>query len=143
MHDFITVAPARYAGTEAADFRCSGTHDEEMIQAAIDQCIRQNKNVILLNGVYHIDGFHDYYHDGGPCTAICFPNAWREIRFLGQNHEYGYQKRCDNGVVLRVSAQALALASNETDVIRSRWTKAGIPKRVVRANRKRVRRISQ
>lgn len=126
MNFFITVAPAGVKDDRQADFVCHGRHDELVIQQAIDQAIVQNKNVMLLNGVYHIDAFHDYYGDNGPQTALCFPNAWREIKFFGENHEYGFQKRFDNGVVLHVTSQALASISGETDVIRGQWTRRGI-----------------
>lgn len=126
MELFITVAPKGYSGDVNADFICCGTNDELIIQEAIDRCISENKNILLLNGVYHIDGFYDHYGDGGPKTAICFPNQWREIQFFGQNCEYGFQKSFDNGVVLYVSKKALAGIDEETDVIRGKWTEFGI-----------------
>lgn len=126
MNLFITVAPNNYCGDVKADFICTGKNDELVIQKAIDKCIEENKNVMLLNGVYHIDAFHDYYSDNGPKTAICFPNLWREIQFFGQNHEYGFQKSFDNGVVLYVSHEALESISEETAVIRGKWTDFGI-----------------
>ena len=126
MKLFITVAPASYSGNADADFICSGKNDELTIQKAVDKCIEENKNVMLLNGIYHIDDFHDYYNDNGPKSAICFPNAWREIQFYGQNSEYGFQKKYDNGVVIYVSENALNKISGETDVIRSLWTAEGI-----------------
>lgn len=126
MDHFITVAPENYAGDERADFVCSGKNDEIVIQKAIDLCVEQNKNVFLLNGIYHIDGFHDYYNDKGPKTAICFPNTWREIKFYGQNHEYGFQKDFSNGVVLYVSEKALEENEEQVDVLRGQWTDVGI-----------------
>lgn len=126
MIDYITVAPQKYSGSEKTDLVCSGKHDELVIQKAVEMCIEQNKNVYLLNGIYRIDGFHDYYNDGGPQTAVCFPNAWREIKFIGQNNEYGCQKDFNNGVVLYVSEDALESISGETDVIRGKWTEYGI-----------------
>lgn len=128
MDMFVTVAPAGYSGRVKADFVCTGEHDELVIQAAIDRCIEENNNVMLLNGVYRVDGFHDYYDDGGPRAAICFPNKWREIKFFGENHEYGFQRRYDNGVLLYVTKKALDEISDdkEFDVIRGQWTYAGI-----------------
>lgn len=127
MNDlFVIVAPHNYSGDIKSDFICSGKNDELVIQQAIDKCIRENKNVLLINGVYHIDSFHDYYGDNGPKAAICFPNEWREIIFRGQNHQYGFRNRYDNGVVLYVSKEALDTISEETDVIRGRWTEKGI-----------------
>ncbi len=123
---FITVAPKNYSGNVKTDFNCTGKNDELTIQDAIEQCIKENKNVMLLNGIYHIDDFHDYYNDNGPKTGICFPNNWREIKFIGENHEYGFQGSFDNGVVLYVSKNALDKISEETDVIRGKWTDSGI-----------------
>lgn len=123
---FIVVAPQNYTGGVKADFICSGKNDELVIQQAIDKCIEENRNVMLLNGIYHIDAFYDYYKDGGPKAAICFPNTWREICFFGENHEYGFQKSFNNGVVLYVSHEALESISEETDVIRGKWTYKGI-----------------
>lgn len=125
MDFFVTVAPADYAGDEKADLICSGKNDELTLQRAVELCVRQNKNVFLLNGIYHIDSFHEYYPDNGPKAAICFPNAWREIRFFGQNHEYGFQKSYNNGVVLYVSPQALEENPDGADVIRGQWTSMG------------------
>lgn len=126
MENYIIVAPNNYSGDAKTDFVCGGRNDELVIQKAIDKAVGENRNIMLLNGMYHIDAFHDYYEDGGPKTAVCFPNAWREIRFIGQNLEYGFQKRFDNGVVLYVSQEALGSIDGETDVIRGRWTEVGI-----------------
>ena len=126
MNLFITVAPANYAGSIKADLVCNGKNDELVIQKAIDRCVSENKNVMLLNGIYHIDGFHNYYGDEGPQTAICFPNVWREIKFFGQNHEYGFRKSYNNGVVLYVSEEALTGIAEETDVVRGQWSYAGV-----------------
>lgn len=126
MNLYVTVAPKNYSGNAKADFLCSGKNDEIVIQQAINAADKNNKNILLLNGIYNIDGFHDYYNDNGPKTAICFPNTWKEIGFFGENFEYGFQKRYDNGVVFYVSAQALNGISEETDVIRGQWTGAGI-----------------
>lgn len=125
MDGFITVAPANYEGDVKADLICNGKNDELILQEAIERCVQQKKNVFLLNGIYRIDSFHNYYNDQGPKAAICFPNRWCEIRLLGQNHEYGFQKSYDNGVVLYVSQQALEESAVGVDVIRSQWTPMG------------------
>ena len=49
MKLFITVAPASYSGNADADFICSGKNDELTIQKAVDKCIEENKNVMLLS----------------------------------------------------------------------------------------------
>ena len=126
MGVWITVAPGDYAGDVKADFHCSGVHDEHVLQAAIDRAVADNKNVFLLNGVYHMDGFRNVYGDGGPLTTLCLPNTWREIRIIGENSEYGFQKDYRNGVVLYVPEEALESAPGEKDVLRGQWTNAGI-----------------
>lgn len=126
MKENVVVAPKNYSGRVEADFNCTGEHDELTIQRAIDEAIELNSNVMLLNGIYHIDGFNNYYNDNGPNSAICFPNKWREIKFVGENAEYGFQRSFNNGVVLYVSVEALRGIEKETDVIRGQWTERGI-----------------
>ena len=104
----IIVAPsgADQEKKIVANFVCSGKNDEVTIENAITACMEQNKNLLLLNGIYHIDAFYDR-DDGGPATAIRIPNAHREIAVMGQNHEYGFftfpRRR------LRVSAAGLSM----------------------------------
>ena len=119
----ITIAPVGYDGR--ADFVCTGRHDERVIQRAVQAASQARKNVFFYNGIYRIDGFTDC-GDGGPRAAVCIPNDWREIALTGENHEYGFQKRFDNGVVWVVSREALDAIETETDVLRGRWTSAGI-----------------
>lgn len=126
MEEYVVVAPKDYSGRVQADFWCEGKNDELMVQRAVDMAVETNSNVMLLNGIYHIDGFHNYYKDNGPDTAVCFPNKWREIKLMGENAEYGFQKSFHNGVVLYVSADALQGIEKETDVLRGQWTEAGI-----------------
>lgn len=126
--DYIYIAASNSTDEfkSKADFVCTGENDELIIQKAIYSCIENDKNLYILNGIYHIDNFHDFA-DNGPLSAICIPNAHREIRIIGQNHEYGFQKKFDNGVVFYVSEKALnTIKSESVDVIRGRWTDRGI-----------------
>lgn len=128
MVDWICIAAAdsTAAAKERADYICRGENDENVFRQAVEACIEQEKNLYLFNGRYHIDRFMDF-GDEGPLAAICVPNAHREFRFEGQNHEYGFQKRFDNGVVLYISEKALAAADGkEASVLRGRWTPFGI-----------------
>ncbi len=129
MTDFIRVAAKNSTehAKKSSDFICSGIHDEETIQKAIYACMRENKNLYFTNGIYRIDGFTDY-GDGGPRTALLFPNGHRELQVKGQNLEYGCQRRYDNGVVFYVSKEALeSIPGGESaDVLRSAWTDKGI-----------------
>lgn len=124
----VIVAPCGYNKKlrRYVDFICAGENDEKTIQAAVEKAVMENKNVYLLNGVYKIDSVYDF-GDGGPHAAICIPTAHREISIIGQNHEYGFQKKYDDGVVLYVSEKALSIADEKTsDVIRGGWTDRGI-----------------
>lgn len=136
--NFITVAPynCNEQTKSSVDWLCTGENDELTIQNAIDQCVLERKNLYFLNGIYHIDGFYDF-GDGGPKTAICFPNARREITVLGQN--YPVDKNGE-GVIFHVTAKALedlTICSaedsnandpslNPVDVIRTTWTQYGL-----------------
>ena len=124
---FITVAASNtHASMKSeADLICTGEHDELTIQKAIDICIEEDKNVYLYNGKYNLDGFYDF-GDGGNKTAIRFTSNHRDIIFKGQNLEYGFQRRYDNGVVLYVTKEALDTVTEPSDVMRSSWTKEGI-----------------
>lgn len=108
-----------------ADYVCTGKNDELMIQKALDECIKANKNLYFLNGKYCIDALYDF-GDGGPLTAICVGSAHREIKIIGQNNEYPCQN-IGNGVVLYVSKNALENTQmDNADIIRSVWTCQGI-----------------
>ena len=128
MFDYLYIAASNTSKElkDKSDFICTGKNDELTIQKAIDTCVKDNKNIYLLNGIYNIGGFYDF-NDDGPMSSICIPNAHREIKFIGQNHEYGFQKSFNNGVVFYVSEDALSTIKSESvDVIRSAWTNAGI-----------------
>lgn len=123
---YIAASNSAEEHKSKAHFVCSGKNDELIIQKAINLCIEQDKNLYILNGKYIIDAFHNH-KDYGPLSAICIPNAHREIKIIGQNHEYGFQKKYDNGVVFYVSNDALNTITTESvDVIRGAWTYSGI-----------------
>ena len=126
MSVIVAAANSYEESKKQADFVCGGKNDELTIQKALEKCDRENKRLQLLNGMYHIDGFYDF-DDSGDRTAILIPRKWKEISIIGQNHEYGFQKNIDNGVVLYVSAEALdSVGSQGADVLRGEWTRAGI-----------------
>ena len=108
MIDFICVSAQN--STELAkqnsDYICTGKNDELVIQSAIDDCMKNDKNLYFFNGIYRIDSFYDF-NDDGPKTALRFPNGHRDFKIVGQNLEYGCQRRYDNGVVFYVGREAL------------------------------------
>jgi len=118
----VAASNSAPAAIGAADFKCTGKHDELVLQQAIDACVRGNCNLVLANGNYSIDGFAKY-DDGGPATAIRLPIANREISLLGQNMPY---RSNGGGVQFCVSKEALESIDCETDVIRGEWTPRGI-----------------
>jgi len=137
---YITVAPHDAPQTirDQADLICDGTHDERIIQQAIDRCVEEGKNVYLYSGTYVIEGFYDF-GDGGPQAAICVPNVGREIALIGQNAVYSER----SGVRLYVPAHTLAqlpdakdnsdidanardASRNPVDILRTTWCRRGL-----------------
>lgn len=123
---YIAAADGTNESRAAADYVCTGKHDERVIARALSECAAGNKNAYFYNGVYVIDELTDF-GDGGPMAAIVFPRVHREIAVIGQNHEYGFQRSFRNGVVFYVSAAALEGADGgAASVMRGAWTEAGI-----------------
>ncbi len=122
---YIAASDSTQEAKDFADFVCEGVNDELIIQKALESSLESNKNLYLFNGIYKIDAFYDFA-DNGPKTAICIKNSHREIKIQGQNHEYGFQKKYNNGVVFYVSEKALNTIEESADVIRGAWTWAGI-----------------
>ncbi len=62
----IIVAPfdADSSKKDAADFVCGEKNNEITIGNAIEACVEQNKNLLLLNGIYRIDAFYDFGDSG-------------------------------------------------------------------------------
>jgi hypothetical protein len=125
MDGFITISAydSTYEIKAKSDIVCSGKNDELTIQKAIDECVKQGKNIYFFNGTYVIDAFYDL-KDNGPKCAVCFPNCKREISIIGQNLTYGKK---GNGVVLYVTKEALDSVCDDTvDVLRTTWTDRGL-----------------
>ena len=125
MEGFITFAA--YDSTDemksVADVVCLGKNDEVVIQETIDKCAKEGKNLYFFNGTYVIENFYDF-KDGGPKSALCFPNLRREISVIGQNFTYGKK---NSGVIFYLPASTLEKVGEEgVDVMRSKWTERGI-----------------
>ncbi len=129
MIDFVCVSAQNSTdfAKQNSDYVCTGKNDELVIQSAIDDCMKNDKNLYFFNGIYRIDSFYDF-KDDGPKTALRFPNGHRDFKIVGQNLEYGCQRRYDNGVVFYVGREALEELDGDmsADVMRSEWTKRGI-----------------
>ncbi|MBQ7224332.1 MAG: hypothetical protein IJX06_02110 [Clostridia bacterium] len=131
---FVASNDGEQAKKDNADFVCTGSHDELTIQKAIDKCAEENKNLFLYDGKYFIEGFYDL-GDGGPKTALRFPNLRREIRVCVETLRYS---RSD-GVRLFVTKETLDalpdavidansndVAKNPVDVMRTGWSEYGL-----------------
>lgn len=125
MEGFITFAAHDSIPEikKEADIVCEGKNDEKVIQQAINRCIDEGKNLYFFNGTYVLDEFYDF-GDNGPKTALCFPNAKREISVIGQNIPYVNK---NDGVRFYASAKALETVGEEgVDVIRTTWRDIGL-----------------
>ena len=114
----------------AADFVCSGTNDQETIQAAIDLCAKDGRNLYLYNGVYMIDAFRDW-KDGGPRAAVRIPNMLRRFTIEGQEfYQAGHGtipenlNECRNGVIWYARPTVWTTAGDDVpSVLRGEWCK--------------------
>lgn len=86
----VYVAAADATDTEklAADYQCTGTNDELVIQQAIDYIYaRGGGELRLSSGTFYIDSFPHYESrdDGGSYTAILIPtgNTTYDLRIIG------------------------------------------------------------
>jgi hypothetical protein len=79
----VAAASSLPAAKAAADFVCTGDHDEKTIQAAIDRCAADGRDLLIFNGLYCIDAFRDW-GDGGPLAAIRIPRMLRHFTMRGQ-----------------------------------------------------------
>ena len=125
---YITVAASNStkAAKKTADFVCSGKHDEQTIQAAVDKCFKTNLNLFLCNGTYTIEDFYDF-GDGGPKTAVRVPNKYRELSIIGENHSNTKYNRNNIGVQFYVPETALNMVGDEeADILRNEWTSRGL-----------------
>lgn len=115
---FVFVAaynsPAR--DKKRADYVCTGTNDELVIQQAVnDQRIRYGGTLQLLDGIYNIDSFPNTDSDGNHVAILFGGYAADNARVLdvtGTTRNKGYNSEW--GVSIHVSSSAIA-AMNDTD----------------------------
>ena len=79
----VAAADSLPAAKGAADFVCHGEHDEKTLQAAIDRCAADGRDLFLFDGIYHVDAFREW-GDGGPRAAIRIPRMLRHFTIQGQ-----------------------------------------------------------
>ena len=123
----IAAANSRGAAKAAADYVCTGTNDERVIQVAIDDCAKTGRQLQLFAGLYRLGAVRDF-GDGGPRTAICLRNMHREFAFVGERRQViGWPKDMTvNGIVLYLSPEALPTDGKSVDIVRGEWSKEGI-----------------
>ena len=124
----VAAADSRSEARSAADFVCTGTNDEAVIQRAVDLCRMNGKQMFLFAGLYRLGSVRDF-GDGGPRAAICLRNMHREFAMIGERRQVtGTPKdMLVNGIVLYLQPEALAgLGEESVDILRGEWSKRGI-----------------
>ena len=105
---FVAAADASEEEKLAADYQCTGTHDEIVIQQAVNAIYAMGGGMLLLSrGTFMIDSFpnHDNNDDGGSDTAILIPSnntTGYEIRIIGGVMRYSGGDN-SKGTTIRVS----------------------------------------
>jgi len=102
---FVVAADASADEKLAADYQCTGTNDELVIQQAVNAIYANGGGTVRLSsGAFYIDSFpnHDDTDDGGSDTAILIPSndsTGYEISIIGASYPYG----SDGGTLIKVS----------------------------------------
>ena len=69
---WLAASDSRPAAKAAADYVCTGTNDELVIQRAIDDCVASGRQLFVFAGLYRLDAVHDF-DDGGPRVVRVYP----------------------------------------------------------------------
>ena len=123
---FVAASNASAEDKLAADYQCSGTNDELVIQQAVNHIYNKGGGTLMLSsGTFYIDSFPNYESndDGGSYTAILIPSDTSkgyEIRIKGDMLPYGY----DNGTKIHVSTSCYESldSSKKYKIFRSSYT---------------------
>lgn len=123
----IAAADSRAAAKAAADYVCTGTNDELVVQRAIDDCAVTGRNLFLYAGLYRFDAVYDF-KDGGPRSAIVIRNMRRDFEIRGEGrYVMGWSKKVNvNGVIFSLSEKALPDDGESVDIVRGEWSRQGI-----------------
>ena len=123
----LAASNSRPEAKTAADYVCTGTNDEAVIQKAIDDCAKTGRQLFLFAGLYRLDAVRDF-GDGGPRAAVCLRNMHREFAVEGERRQVtGWPKDMDvNGVVLYLRPEALPADGTSIDIVRGEWSREGI-----------------
>ena len=123
----VAAAGSSAAAKANADFVCKGTNDQIILQAALDRCKMEERDLFLFNGVYMIDAFSERA-DKGPRAAVCIPNMKRYFVMKGQSFfQAGWNTSPSNGVILYARSSIWPTAGDDVpSVLRGEWTRNGI-----------------
>ena len=124
----VAASNSRAEARAAADFVCTGTNDERVVQQAIDRCRENGRQLFLFSGLYRLDAVRDF-GDGGPKAAVCFRNMHREFACVGERRQIvGWaDNMVVNGIVFYLNPKALdEVAGESVDILRGEWSKQGI-----------------
>ena len=115
-HVFVAAYNSPARDQKRADYVCTGTNDELVIQQAVnDQRIRYGGTLQLLDGTYYIDSFPNTDSDGNHVAILFGGYASDNARVLdvtGTTRNKGYNSEW--GVSIHVTPSAIA-AMNNTD----------------------------
>ena len=129
--DWVRVAASnsRAEAKSAADYVCTGTNDELVLQRAIDDCARTGRDLYLSTGLYRLESVRDF-GDGGPKTAVLLRNMYRRFSVIGDRPGVGgWPKDMPkfNAPVLYLDPAVVGDAGGESvDILRGGWSERGI-----------------
>ena len=111
----VTIAAAK----AAADYVCTGTNDELVVQRAIEDCALTGRNLFLYAGLYRFDAVYDF-KDGSPRSAVVIRNMRRAFEMKGEGrYVMGWSKEMNtNGVIFSLSENALPDSGESVDIVR-------------------------
>lgn len=123
----VAAADSSAAAKASADFVCAGADDQDTIQAAIDLCAQDGRDLYLYNGLYMLDAFRGR-DDDGPRAAVYIPIMKRCFTVRGQSFfQAGRDTPPSNGVVLYARSSIWATAGDGIpSVVLGGWSRNGI-----------------
>ena len=124
---WLAASDSRPAARAEADYVCTGTNDELVIQRAIDDCAASGRQLFVFAGLYRLDAVRDF-GDGGPRAAVVIRNMHRTFAMVGERRYVGgWAKGMEtNGVVFYLRPEALPADGESVDIVRGEWSEQGI-----------------
>lgn len=124
---FLAASNSRDEAKASADYVCTGTNDELVIQKAIDDCKQTGRQLFIYRGFYSLDAVHEF-SDGGPRAAVVIRNMCRAFEITGESRQVaGYPKGVElNAPVFYLRPEALPTDGESVDIFRGQWSREGI-----------------